>query len=253
MPQPACSIPARITASAASSPASPQPSDRAASAARRPISAAFSRASASKSPPFRPPAPRAHHRRRPRGLASQIFSFTSAICSMVAANSRMPGHLAAHLLHLRRPPAAGRRSASPGGPGPQEPRPVTGMIRLRARAVRLPALAVVLAHRPAAEVTDRAELRIQPVPLGLQLRKRRLGHGHPSSGCESQPDSHHNQPRCGTPTYVSHTLSTPPRPTRHALTRHSRPACRVYPTPRMTVAPIVLPKVPVSAIGGAIR
>ena len=37
------------------------------------------------------------------------------------------------------------------------------MIRLSAPAVRLPALAVVHAHRPAPEITDRAELRIQEV------------------------------------------------------------------------------------------
>jgi hypothetical protein len=57
------------------------------------------------------------------------------------------------------------------------------MIRLGARAVRLPALAVVLAQQPAPEVTDRAELRVQAVPLGLQLRERQLGHGHSLSGC----------------------------------------------------------------------
>ena len=47
------------------------------------------------------------------------------------------------------------------------------MIRPRACAVRLPALAVVLADRSAPEVTDHAELRIQPLPLGLQLREAR--------------------------------------------------------------------------------
>ena len=35
------------------------------------------------------------------GLASQIFSFTSAICSLIAANSRMPADLPPHLGHLR--------------------------------------------------------------------------------------------------------------------------------------------------------
>ena len=30
----------------------------------------------------------------------------------------------------------------------------------------------------------RSELRIQPVPLCFQLRKRQLGHGHSSSGCQ---------------------------------------------------------------------
>ena len=65
MPQPAASIPARITASAAPRASSPQPSDRAASAARRPTSADFSAASALKSPLFRPPARRARPRRPP--------------------------------------------------------------------------------------------------------------------------------------------------------------------------------------------
>src|SRR5271156_5615503 len=60
------------------------------------------------------------------------------------------------------------------------------MTRRGAGAVRLAALAVILAHRPAPEVPSRAELRIQAVPLGLQLRKRRLGHGHLSSGCDKR-------------------------------------------------------------------
>src|SRR5260370_5273436 len=60
---------------------------------------------------------------------------------------------------------------------------MAGMIRGSARAIRLPALAPVLAHRPAPEVADQAELRIQADPLGLQLRKRWLGHGHSASGC----------------------------------------------------------------------
>src|SRR6266566_727056 len=95
----------------------------------------------------------------------------------------MPGDLPPHPGHLPGSQLPADGAAPPGGPGPQEPRPVARMIRLSARAVRLPALPVVLAHRPAAEVTDRAELRVQAVPLGLQLWERRLGHGHPSSGC----------------------------------------------------------------------
>ena len=172
MPQPACSIPARITASAASSPASPQPSDRAASAASRPISAAFSCASASQSPLFRPPARRAH-RGRPRrcgpGLADLLVHLRDLLADR--RELRMPGDLPPHLGHLPGSQLPATVPPPAGGPGPQEPRPVPGMIRLRARAVRLPALAVVLAHRPAPEVTDRAELRIQPLPLGLQLRE----------------------------------------------------------------------------------
>src|SRR5204862_3285161 len=99
------------------------------------------------------------------------------------ADPRMRGVLAPPLLPLRRRELPADGAASPGGPGPQEPRPVAAMIRGSAPAARLAAPAPVLADRPAAEVTDRRELRIQPVPLGLQLRKRRLGHGCSSSGC----------------------------------------------------------------------
>ena len=84
-------------------------------------------------------------------------------------------------------------------------RPVAAMTRGRACAIRLTALAVVLAHRPAPEVADPRQLRIRAVPLGLQLRKRRLGHGYSLWLLTWQPDSHHNQARCGTPTYVSRT------------------------------------------------
>jgi Family of unknown function (DUF6459) len=81
------------------------------------------------------------------------------------------------------------------------------MTRLGARAVRLPAFAPVLAHRPRRKIAHRRQLRIQKVPLSFQLRKRRLGHGHSHLVVDEQPGSHHNQPRCGTPTYVSCTLS----------------------------------------------
>lgn len=54
MPQPAASIPGRITGSAAPRPGPSQPGDRAASPARRPISAGLSAASALKSPFSRP-------------------------------------------------------------------------------------------------------------------------------------------------------------------------------------------------------
>ena len=60
------------------------------------------------------------------GLASQIFSFTSVICSLIAVNSACRRNLPPHPGHLpgRQLPADG--AASPGAPGPQEPRPVTG-------------------------------------------------------------------------------------------------------------------------------
>ena len=47
------------------------------------------------------------------GLASQIVSFTSAICSTDRRELRMPGHLPAHLLHLRRRQLPAAVSAAP--------------------------------------------------------------------------------------------------------------------------------------------
>ena len=64
----------------------------------------------------------------------------------------MPRDLAADLLHLRRRELPADPLPAALRPGPQEPRAVPGMAGLRAGAVRLPAPAVVLAHRPAAEV-----------------------------------------------------------------------------------------------------
>ena len=163
MPPPSFSIPARITASAASSPPS-QPSARAASAASRPTSADASAASASRSPLFPLPAGTGCNRRRPRPAApggprrSPRSPPRSARSPPRTACSR---YLPAHLVQLRggqlpgpRPPA--RR------PGPQVPRPVPGMIRLRARAVRLPAAPVSLADAARTEVTGPGQLRIQP-------------------------------------------------------------------------------------------
>src|SRR5450631_3127631 len=181
MAPPSLSSPARSTASAVSRPFS-QPSALAASAARRPTSADFSAASASRSPLF--PLPSRRGPRRRRCLADLPLPLDGLVPPRRELG--VPGDLAAHLAHLARRelPADGLPPA--GGPGPQEPWPVTGMLRGRARAVRLPAPAPVLAHRPPPEVADHAELREQPVPLGLQLRKRRLGHGHSSSGFDCQ-------------------------------------------------------------------
>src|SRR5262249_52663450 len=92
------------------------------------------------------------------------------------------------------------------------------MIRGRAHTVRLAAHAVILAHRPAPEVAHRRQLRKQPVPLGLQPCKGRLGHGHPSSGY------------C-----VTTRLPSPPPPPRPALQRDaSRPGV----TSRATYPPV---------------
>ena len=85
MPLPSFSIPARMTASAASRPTS-RPSDRAACAARRHTSADFSSASASKTPLFSPSGTGGASVSA-MDLASQIFSLTSAICPTAAVNS----------------------------------------------------------------------------------------------------------------------------------------------------------------------
>jgi len=182
MPQPSFIIPARITDPAASSPAS-QPSDLAASAASRPIPADLSSASALKSPPF---ALRAggvtagrFAGRRP-GLAYLLAHLRDPLADR--RKLRVPGDLPAYLLHLARRQLPANGAPPPGIPGPQEPRPMSGMTRLGTRAVRLPAPAPVLAHRPAAEIAHRRQLRIQPVPLSFQPRKRWPGHGHSPPG-----------------------------------------------------------------------
>ena len=83
-------------------------------------------------------------------------------------------------------PPPRRQLAAPGPlPGTDRvhsvPRPVTGMPRLRARAVRLAAPAVVLAHRAPPEIPDLGQLLIQPCPARLHSAPQaRLGHGHSS-------------------------------------------------------------------------
>src|SRR5207302_1039968 len=126
-----------ITASAAASPAPPQPSDLAASAARRPISAVFSRASASKAPLFalrHGGHIRAGHR---PDLADLLVHLRDLLADR--RELAMPGHLAAHLVHLRYCQLPADRLSPPRRPRPQEPRPVPRMIRGSTRAVRLPA------------------------------------------------------------------------------------------------------------------
>ena len=123
-------------------------------------------------PPFSPSGTEGAASRRQRpGLADLLVHLRDPFADR--RELRMPGDLPPHLGHLPGGQLPANGAASPGGPGPQEPRPVARMTRLRARAVRLPARPVVLAHRPAPEITNRAELRVQPFPLGLQLRERR--------------------------------------------------------------------------------
>ena len=134
MPPPSFSSPARITASAASMPASPQPRALAASAASRPSSAALSCASAARSPLF--PLPSREGSSSPAspgtaGRASQIASFTSVTCPTRSRN--------------RSYPATSRRTLSSSGPGlrctrpgPALHRPRQVLLRTVARMIRAP-------------------------------------------------------------------------------------------------------------------
>src|SRR5450631_628021 len=150
------SRPARITASAASIPASPQPSTLAASAASRPSSAAFSAARAARSPPF----PSRPGRGTAAGLARHgRAGLADSLVHLRDLPDQIPeplvlGHLPAGLLQLR----AGfqvHRPRPPAHRAGQVPlRPVAGVIRGRARAVRLAALAAHLVQRAPAEIPD---------------------------------------------------------------------------------------------------
>ena len=108
------------------------------------------------------------------GRASQIASFTCSICPVSDLN--------------RSHSATSRSAFSSSGPGRRcvvtvlPPahlvqvvlRPVTRLTGPRAPAVRLPALAAHRAQRALAEVTDPAEVGIQPGPLCFQARQIRL-------------------------------------------------------------------------------
>ena len=93
------------------------------------------------------------------------------------------GQLGAHLVHLggRQLPTLG--AAAGHGARPQVAGPVSGMIPLRARAVRFPTATVVLADRAPPEVAGRRQLAIQPVPLLLQVAQRGIIHPLLLSGC----------------------------------------------------------------------
>ena len=101
--------------------------------------------------------------------------------------------------------AAARPSCGGGRPGPQEPWPVARVIRVRARAVRLPAPALVLAHRPPAEVADPASCAYRRSRSASSSASDGSDMGAPRLVVESQPDSHHNQAKCGITTNVSRT------------------------------------------------
>ena len=129
---PSRSRPARITASAASIPASPQPRTLAASPASRPSSAAFSCASASRSPPFPLPSRERHHppaldRHRRAGRADRLVhlrDLPDQVPEPLVLRDLPPGFLQLRprsQVHRPRPPVRLPR---------QVPlRPVTRMIR----------------------------------------------------------------------------------------------------------------------------
>src|ERR1022692_2321341 len=142
------SSPARMTFPAAPIPASPQPSDLAASAARRPSPAALSCASASLSPLFPLPA-----------LPDQVPE-------PLVLRDLPPG------LVQPRPGPQVHRPRPPFHRPCQVPlRPVTRVLRGGARAVRLAALAAHLVQRPPAEVPDPRQLPVQLLPPALEFRQ----------------------------------------------------------------------------------
>ena len=223
---PSCSSPARITASAASSPASPQPRALAASAASRPSSAAFSAARAVPEPPFSPPGPGGASPPASPGTAGrawQIASFTSVTRPARSRNRSYSATSRRALLQLR-PRLQVHRPRPPVRLPRQVPlRPVSGMTRRGARAVRLAALAAHLVQRPPAEVPDLPQLpRKAPARRRSSSASSSGPSGTPPPQSESinysqiRPAASHN-PR--TPTNLTHTrqapmgsaLSVPPR------------------------------------------
>src|ERR1700722_16771021 len=173
MPQPSFSIPARITLSAASSPAFPQPSARAASPASRVISAALTSRASSGAPlfPFRPGgaliAGEARHHRAP--VADRLVHLRD-----------LPDQITEPLVLRHLPPCLVQFRARPQVPGPRPSlhppgqvvlRAVTWVIRRRACAVRLPALAAHLIQGSWPEVPDLAQLPVQLFPPSFQFRQ----------------------------------------------------------------------------------
>src|SRR5439155_802384 len=80
------------------------------------------------------------------------------------------GKLPPYLLHLPGGQLPAPGLPAPDGPGPQETRPVPGMIRLRAGAVRLSALPVILRHRTPPEIAaGRHTLIAAPTGSGKTL------------------------------------------------------------------------------------
>jgi len=89
--------------------------------------------------------------------------------------------LAAHLVQLGGGQLPGARPAARRA-GPQVPRPVPGMIRLRASAVRPAAAPPRLADAAGTEVAGPGQPRVQLCAASFQLVKRLLGHPGSLSG-----------------------------------------------------------------------
>jgi len=155
-----------------------QPSALAASAAMASTSADFSAASASRSP-FFPSRPRGvlagGAARRRAGLPDLLVHLDDL--PHRRRELGVPGDLAAHLAHLARRELTGDGLPPTRRPGPKEPWLVPGMLRGRARAVRLHTPAPVLAHRPPTYVSHTLGLDGHSAPTVRRSRRssKRLG------------------------------------------------------------------------------
>ena len=117
------------------------------------------------------------------GRASQICLVDRHDLLAHLGETVVVGQLGAHLVHLlgRQLPALG--AAAGHGARPQIARPMAGVIRLRARTVRLAAATVVLADRAPPEVAGRGQLLIESRPSLLQILRRAVAHSSLLSGC----------------------------------------------------------------------
>jgi hypothetical protein len=176
MPAPTFSIPARITASAASRPAPPQPSDRAASAASRVTSAARSCASAVSSP-FFPSAAEGASSPAPPGTARHG---RARVADRLVRLRDLPDQIPEAPVRVDLPPRLVQFGSRPQVPGPCPAvhpaaqvvlRAVARVPRSRAGAVRLPALTAHLVQRPGPEVPDLAQFPVQLGPPPFQFRQ----------------------------------------------------------------------------------
>jgi hypothetical protein len=128
--------------------------------------------------PFSPPVPEESSPAAPpaAGRASQIFSHLDDLPHR-RRELGVPGDLAAHLAHLARRELTGDGLPPARRPGPKEPWLVPGMLRGRARAVRLHTPAPVLTHRPPTYVSHTLGLDGHSAPTVRRSRRssKRLG------------------------------------------------------------------------------